>query len=232
MFEKIKINKIFKEFKSNVDFEKEKNIWKKQSLQFKDFWENKILNDDYSELSEFEMDKIILFFDSRAKGAKKFKEEGGTHAALAHIHQIQWYEALKSIKRNIDIRELLDKILKSDNNDKKKLITNLKKINDKYGNNLTGEKGIVLNAILFVYSPDKYVSILSLDHRYKLLKFFKFGNKEDYETYGEKIIRTNEDIINGFRNKYNIEVTTHLLSYFIYSFLQKEINWRNIKNLK
>jgi hypothetical protein len=175
------------------------------------------------------MNEVIRFFDSRASGAKKFRENGGMHAALAHIRQGQWHEALKSIKKNNDIKELLDEILKSDNDNKKeKLITRLKEINDKYKNNLTGQKGIILNAILFTYSPNKYTSMLSLDHRYKLLKFFKFGDKKNYETYGQKIIQTNSDIINGFRNKYKIKVNSHLLTYFIYDHLQKEINWRNI----
>jgi len=228
MNNKEKIKEIFREFQDEYDFEKLKQIWKNQSEEFRKFWEDKILNENYPELSESDMNYVIKFFDEKARGAKEFRENGGLHAARANIFQGQWYRALKSIKNNQDIKGILDDILKTNDDDiKVKLVNKLKEVNEKYKNGLTGKKAIILNAILFTYSSDEYVSMLSLEHRFTLIEFFDFGKREKYESYGEQIVNTNRDIISSFKDKFDINIPAHLLSYFIYNRLEKILHWNS-----
>jgi len=228
MNNKEKIKEIFREFQDEYDFEKLKQIWKNQSEEFRKFWEDKILNKNYPELSESDMDHVIKFFDQKARGAKEFRENGGLHAARANIFQGQWYRALKSIKNNQDIKGILDDILKTNDGDiKVGLVNKLKEVNEKYKNGLTGKKAVILNAILFTYSSDEYVSMLSLEHRFTLIEFFDFGKREQYESYGEQIVNTNRDIISSFKDKFDINIPAHLLSYFIYDWLDRILYWNS-----
>ena len=73
---KEEIMKIFNDFCVEYNFEEDKRVWKNQSEEFRQFWREKILNDNYPALSEAEMDYVIRFFDSTAWGAREFKENG------------------------------------------------------------------------------------------------------------------------------------------------------------
>ncbi|MFZ2970217.1 MAG: hypothetical protein WA063_03660, partial [Minisyncoccia bacterium] len=100
---KEEITKLFNEFIAEYNSEKYEQIWKKQSEEFRQFWHDKILNDNYAVLSEADMDYVIRFFDKNARGAKEFRENGGEHAARAGIHQGMWYRALKDLKNKHNI---------------------------------------------------------------------------------------------------------------------------------
>jgi 5-methylcytosine-specific restriction endonuclease McrA len=204
--------------------------FRKESKEFREFWREKILNDSYPELSEADMNRVILFFDSTAKGSKEFRESGGVSAALANIHMTQWYRVLQSLKHNEEIREGLNQILIEENDDVViDLIDKLERINPKNG--LTGAGTVILSAILCVYDPDRYLTMLLLSHRLALINFFGISYVHSYRTYGEKIVKTKNDIIFGFKNNFGIDTTPYQLSFFVYCKLRGKYHWlSNIKN--
>lgn len=230
--EKIKeeIIKIFNDFRAEYDFERHDRVWKKQSEEFRKFWREKIMDDNYPVLLEEDMDYVIRFFDQNARGAREFREGGGEHAAKAGIWQGMWYRALKDIKEKSDIKKILDKIFNTEDGERRiDLVDELEKINQKNKNGLTGKSAIILNALLFTYSPDKYLCMLSVvNHRFPLIDFFELGNSKQYKTYGEQVIKTNDDIISGFKEKYNINISPRALSTFIYEQLDGYYQWKNI----
>jgi len=224
---KEEIIKLFNEFCTEFNFEKKENIWRKQSEEFQQFWHEKILDDSYPELLEADMDYVIRFFDSNARGAREFRENGGEHAAKTGIYQGMWYRTLKDLKNKQDIREILNNIFEAkDDGLKINLVNKLEKVNQKNKNGLTGRSAIILNAILFTHSPDKYLTMLSIvNHRLPLIDFFELGDSKQYKTYGEQVIKTNNDIVLGFKEKYGIDTTPYILSNFIYK-LEKIYHWK------
>lgn len=220
------IKKLFNEFRAEYDFEKHEQVWKRQSKEFRRFWNEKILNDDYPELSKIDMDYVIRFFDAKATGAKEFRENGGEHAANAGIRPKMWHRALKDLKNKQDIKKIVNQIfIAKNNNSKIDIINKLEKVNEKNG--LTGRNAVILNALLCVYDPNKYLTMLStMSHRLPFIDFFEFGDSKQYRTYGEQVINTNRDIISGFKEKYGIDITPNALSNFIYGQLDKFYHWR------
>ena len=226
---KEEIKKLFNDFRAEYNFEKHEQVWKKQSEEFRQFWSEKILNDNYPELLEIDMDYVIKFFDKNARGAREFRQNDGEHAARTGIRQGMWHKALKGLKNRRDIREILNQIFEAkDDSIKINLINKLEKINPKNG--LTGKSAIILNAFLFTYNSDKYLSMLSVNHRLPFIDFFGLGDSKQYKTYGEQVIKTNKDIISGFKEKYGIDTTPRALSEFIYKQL-KIYSWKTVDRL-
>ena len=224
--EKEEIVKLFNNFTAEYDFKENEQVWKNQSEEFRQFWREKIMNNNYPELSEEDMDHVIRFFCSRARGAGEFKRSGGKAAALANIYQGLWYKAFRSLKKKKDIREKLNQIFTiEDENQRIILVDELEKMNQENRNGLTGKEAIILNAFLFTYNPDKYLPMLSTVHRLALIDFFNLGNPKQYKTYGEQVIKTHNDIVLGFKEKYEIVATPIELDSFIYGCLLKNYDW-------
>lgn len=222
------IQKLYGNFIENYDIERHQLVWMEQSEEFRNFWHNKILNNEYPEISEADMDPIIKILDIRARGAREFREEGSEAAAGGFTYQNLWYEMFKSLKENEDIRIIMDELFRAtDDNSKIELIDRLKEINKGRGNRLTGEMATMLNAILFAYNPDQYICVVSLEQRFQIIDYFGLNDREIYESYsyGEKIIKTNSDIISGFQEKYGINTTPRALTQFLYSEEVKPL-WR------
>lgn len=213
------------------DTEVNEEAIKKQSEEFRKFWHDKILDNDYGELSESDMNRVILFFDSTALDSKDFRDNGGVPAAKANINKILWHKALLALKHSQDIKEILNKIfIEKDDDIVIKLVDELERVNRGRGNGLTGAGTGILSAILFTYNPDRYLTMLLLNQRFALIDFFGFGDIHNYRSYGEKVIKTKNDIISGFKEKFGIDITPCKLSFFIYCQLNKKYNWnRNIK---
>lgn len=207
--------------------EQEEKILRKQSEEFRRFWREKIMDNDV-ELSEADMDKVILFFDNTARGYGKFKESGGMACAKANLRMTQWYAALRDLKNKQDIKELVNRILtEKDDEVIIDLLDQLERVNRYNGNGLTSAGTIALSAILFTYNPDKYLAMLLFNHRLALIKFFGLGDINSYRTYGEKIVKTKNDIISNFKEKYGIDTTPWRLSFFAYCQLDGKYNWRS-----
>ncbi|MDD5617462.1 MAG: HNH endonuclease signature motif containing protein [Candidatus Omnitrophica bacterium] len=204
-----------------------------QGKEFREFWQAKVLDNNYPELSESDMNRIILFFDDTAKGSKEFRESGGVACAKANLRMPQWYKVLRDLKNKQDIREITNQILmEKDDKVIMDLLDELEKINKGNRNGLTGWGTVALSAILFTYNPDRYLAMLHFIHRLNLISFFGLGDINNYRSYGEKIVRTNSDIISGFNRKFGIETTPYKLSFFTYCQLADKYNWNNWKKIR
>jgi len=72
---------------------------KTKAKNFDNFWHRKILDDNYPELSEADMDCVIKFLIGRSKDQKEFRENGGECVASANIRRRMWYKALQGLKK-------------------------------------------------------------------------------------------------------------------------------------
>lgn len=212
----------FKKYIENTNTEEMRSVWSEQSKKFIDFWKNKIMDDSYPSLSDSEIDEIVLILDKKAKGSTK------DHFAVANvmIPQGVWRRLFKEIQQNKRLKSSLNKIFTSDN-DKEKItaIDKLYEFNKGRKNSLTGKSGNAINSMLFAYSPKKYLAVVSLNDRKKIIDFYQFSHNLDLvnDAQGKKIIQTNEIIMNGFKEK-GIETTPLVLSNFLYNELKDD--WR------
>jgi len=212
----------FKIYLENTNSEQLRSVWSGQSRKFIDFWKNKIMDDTYPSLSDSEIDEIVLILDKKAKGSTK------DHFAVANvmIPQGVWRRLFKEIKQIKRIKSFLNKIFTSENDEEKiATIDKLYEFNQGRKNSLTGKSGNAINSMLFAYSPKKYLAVVSLNDRKKIIDFYQFSHYLDLinDTQGKKIILTNEIIMNGFKEK-GIETTPLVLSNFLYNELKDD--WR------
>lgn len=212
---KEEVTKLFNEFLAGYDVEKHRHIWIEHEKTFREFWKTKILTYGKAPLSEADYDPIIRLIDVKARGFNKETDEAVAHVGL---YQGVWYRIFNDLKEKDDIRMTLDKIFNSDEERVLiEMINRLEKENEENKNGLTGKNANALNALLFINKPDNFLSSVSLSHRFQLIEAFNFGNPETYKTYGEKIIKSNRDIISGFKEKFGIDASSRTISNFIYS---------------
>ena len=213
---------LFNEFLKNYDAEYKDSLWEDQSIKFKSFWKNKVLSNSKEDINDAETDEIIKILDRNAKGNTKESEA----VARAMIAQGAWRRMFNELKNKPILSQKLDQIFKSSVQEKQDLINELYKLNEKNRNNLTGPSGNAINAMIYAYDPSHYISIISLNDRKKVLEYFKFENRTDFEkdSIGEKIVKSNEDILNGFKGL-NIYGSPRTISTFLYSFNVRDL-WR------
>ena len=82
---------------------------------------------------------------------------------------------------------------------------------------MTGRSAVAINALLFVNNPAKFLKIVSLSHRFKIMRVFDLGNPDEFKTYGQEIVLSNRRIIDGFKVNYGIEAEPMALTEFLYS---------------
>lgn len=195
-------------------------IWSKRSKEFIDLWNTMIMDDTHPPITDAEIDEMVLILDKKAKGSTK-----ETYAvANTWIWQGTWRRLFKDIQKIKELKLLLNQIFTSKNTENELiLIDKLFKANQERKNGLTGSSGNVLNSMLFAYSPTTHLAVVSLNHRKRIIDYYKFDNNLDFknDSYGKKILLTNEIIINGFKEK-GIETTPLILSNFIYDVLKDD----------
>lgn len=213
---------LFNEFLKNYDVETKDSLWLEQSLKFREFWNNKIISDSKEDISDTESDEIIKILDRNGRG----NTSGSEAVARAMIAQGAWRRMFNELKNKQLIHRCLDKIFKSSGDEREKLIDDLYKLNEGNKNNLTGPSGNAVNAMIFAWDPSSNLSIISLKDRKKVLEYFGFENRTDFEKdlIGEKIVKSNEDIINGFKSL-NIYGSPRTISTFLYSANAKSL-WK------
>ena len=183
---KEEVTKLFNEFLTDYDVEKHQHIWIEHEKTFREFWKTKILTYSKTPLSEADYDPIIRLIDVKARGFNRETDEAVAHVGL---YQGTWYRIFNDLKEQEGIRATLDKIFKSDEERILiEMINRLEKENEKNKNGLTGKNANALNALLFINNPDRFLSSVSLNHRFQLIEAFSLGNPEAYKTYGEKVI--------------------------------------------
>lgn len=208
-----KIQSLFKQFSSEFDSARKMEIWESQRQIFKHFWNEKILN-PASELTVDDTDAIIRLLDIKARGRQKTDEA----VAMTMLTQGLFERLFAQLKNKRDIQQTLDQIFAETDDAKLVDLTNrLLKENDKNKNGLTGKSAVALNALLFVNDPTKFLSIVSLSHRFQIMRAFGLGNPDEFKTYGEQVILSNRRIIDGLRAKFGIEANPRDLSEFMYT---------------
>lgn len=215
---------LFIKFLNDFDEEKENKSWVDISSEFKIFWNNLIVSSLETELNDSELDEIIMYLDHNAKGNTKET----ISVAKTMVSQGMWRRMFNDIHRINDLREKMNDLLNSkDDLDKINLINEIYKINENNKNSLTGKVGNALNSILFTFNPNDFVSIVSLNHRRKIIEYFNFDDGPDFEKddQGTLIIKSNNAIISGFK-KSGIENSPRIISEFLYSSYIKD-SWNN-----
>jgi hypothetical protein len=208
------IKSLFDQFSSQYDSAHKAEVWKNQSETFKRFWNDKILNPT-SELTVEDTDRIIRLLDIKARGHQKTDEA----VALTFIRQGVWERLFDQLRNKKDIQQTLNQIFaETDDARLFELLDQLKQENQNNGNGLTGGKSaVVINTLLFINNPAKFLSMVSLQHRFQLMRAFDLGSPEEFRTFGEEIVLSNRRIIDGFRGKFGIEADPRALSEFFYT---------------
>lgn len=186
------------EFGQAYDSKTNDQVWEKQSRQFRDFWEKRVLSADPGAISDDECDKIIRILDRNGKGNTKDSEA----VARAMVAQGAWRRMFNEFHSNTDLGALVTEILKETDAAKKaELIDKLYKFNEKHKNNLTGPSGNTINAFLAAYDPIKNISVISLKHRQALIEFLELPISFDWKKtpIGEIIVTTNKILLDGIR---------------------------------
>src|SRR5271157_224167 len=204
---------IVKEFDDYNEREySEEEIWRIQSTAFKTFWKEKVQNSVIKIIPESDLDVIIRYLDRNAKGNNR----NSISVAKTFIRMGMWYRVFKSLKEDIVLQDKFTEVLSAtDDASLIKFVNELDEINHKNKNGLTGKNGVVLNALLFLNTPSYFMSVVSLAHRQLILKSFKFGDIDIYNSFGEKIIISNRLMLDGFK-KLNINGSPNAISCFLY----------------
>ena len=216
----------FRSFVEQIDVEELDNIWSIQSKIFREFWENKIMNDSYPSLTDSEIDEIILILDKNAKGSKSHTNA----VARAMIPQGAWRRMFSQIKENKNIKNILNKLFKSKiDQEKIDLIDEIYKINEGRKNNLTGKSGNAINCMLFAYNPLNNLAVISLNDRRKIIEQYLLNSDIDFDenSQGKNIIESGNLIIKKFTNL-GIQCSPMILTRFLYFTLKNE--WKKIED--
>lgn len=222
MIRKETVSKLFEEFLKTHNEKRTNDIWKNQSDEFRRFWRTKIM-DPRVTYSPEELKRIIQILD--VKGDRSGAHSGLEGAAFVQIYQGDWQNIFRDIKSKGLIREKLDTILNSEDDDVViQTINDLEEINSI--KKLTGLYAVVLNDFLFVYKPDKYTSVMSLYDRYLILDYFGLGDSTRLQgmSYGERIVESNKLILTLDR-KYSLDASARTQAEFLYSEPVKKL-WR------
>lgn len=212
--DKEEIRRLFKLFEEKFDYKKSNSLWENQCQIFKNFWSSQILNENNELLIPTDTDPIIRILDTKAKGHQD-SDEAVAHLGLPGA-QDRLENLFGTLKKQKTICETLNEIFQTTDDDRLVNLINKLKQENKNIDDLTGESAVILNAFLFINNPEKFTCIVSLKHRSKVMGTFGLGFIEQYKSYGEKIIKSNNDIINGFNEKYGIRTTPRALTEFLY----------------
>ncbi|MCP8316022.1 MAG: hypothetical protein H3Z51_04055, partial [archaeon] len=132
--------------------------------------------------------------------------------AKCMVPQTEWYNMLRAIKSERKIRDKLDQIFKErDSVNKASLIDELKEFKTK----LTPLQAVPLNAMLFCYDPDSHVSVVSLNHRYQVIKAFQLGEIPANASYGTRVVQSNE-LMRSLNKQLGLEYSPRKLSSLCY----------------
>jgi len=212
------IRKKYYNFKAQRNSSYIDSVWRLQNEAFRKFWENVVINES-ANLNQDELIEIIQIFDCHASRGGKETRKYEFAVAHAVIYQTMWEGAFGKLKADKYARDTFDQVLKSVDS-----AVSIQKINELVEkvsiSGLTGKKGVMLNCILAGYDAFKYLSMVSLEHRFQCMNGLGInyhGNIEDLG-YGEKIVFSNDDIMRFFKEQIDENTNARLVSEFLYSF--------------
>lgn len=208
-----KIQTLFRQFLSEYNSARKAEVWENQRQIFGRFWNDKILT-SASELTVDDTDAVIRLLDIKGRGHQKTDEA----VAMTGIRQGLWERLFDTLKGHEDIRQTMSQIFaETDDSKLIALIDRLTRENKNNKNGLTGNSAVILNALLFINNPTEFLSVVSLSHRFQIMRAFGLGDPEDFKSYGQQIILSNRKIVDGFRVKYGLEASPRELSEFLYT---------------
>lgn len=206
---------LFDAFTAKYNAEEKNAIWQSQSQQFRDFWSKKIMPGGKDELNDAEIDEIVRILDRQGKGNTASSEA----VARAMIAQGAWRRMFNQIKAQSQLAKALDEVFTKSNTDKRAAtIDKVYEINKGRRNNLTGQSGNAINAMLAAYDPFTNLSAISLKDRRKVIVYFGFEAGPDFEedSVGRKMALSNAAILEGFKKLGNGQ-NARTVSVFLYS---------------
>ena len=170
--------------------------------------------DSPDDLNDQDTDTIIRILDKNGRGNTRESEA----VAKAMIAQGAWRRMFNGIKNKPELKNQLDKIFKTNGDEKAKLIDELYELNAGNRNNLTGPSGNAVCAMIFAYDPLNHISIISLNDRRKLFDWIGFNTEVDFDkdSIGTKIVKSNQDLLEGFK-QIGINYSPRTISTFLYS---------------
>ncbi|MGC1646155.1 MAG: hypothetical protein WA741_10030, partial [Candidatus Sulfotelmatobacter sp.] len=186
--------KPFAAFMQNYDADSQNAIWTAQRQKFRAFWTNRIMNGPEGDLDDVEIDGIVSILDRHGKGNTKESEA----VARVMIPQGAWRRMFNEIKSNKSLAKALDDVLQeSDAEQRSAAIDKVYALNEGQRNNLTGQSGNAINAMLAAWDPFTNSSIVSLNDRKRAIDFFSFEGSPDFEkdTIGQKITQSDRAIL-------------------------------------
>jgi 5-methylcytosine-specific restriction protein B len=208
-----KINDLFESFLSNYQEEKKNAIWKAHSEKFQKFWNERIMNSESPDLNDEEIDAIIRILDSKGKGNTRHDES----VASVMIPQDKWRNLFRQLRMKKDLAICVNSILTANSSEVRvSKIDELYKINLGNRNNFTGQSGNGISSLLAAYDPFENLSIVSLNHRYGLLKELGVISFPVSESVGRNIEETSRLIKSKFE-EYGIHKNARVITAFAYS---------------
>ncbi len=215
------IRQLFKVFGQSYDQEKSKEIWKKQSQMFIDFWDKRIMSGN-NELSEEEMLPIVRILDSNAKGIRN----SGIEPACKPfgITQNRWYRLFRDMKSDNKLKSLADKLFRSVSDEEQVKLIN--EIHESYHNALTHKTANILNDLLFVFNSGREISVVSLNHRYQIIDTFELDDSNELEilSYGERIVRS-RNLLLGMKASLGLDMDSRVFSIAFYHSAEIKSIW-------
>lgn len=206
----MKITELFNEFMLAYEENKKKSLWEKQRDDFKSLWDKSLSE----KLQKSEIDKIVKILDKHGKGSTSEDE------AVAHVMVPQgaWYRIFSDFHEQSELKNKVNLILSlQEDNEIAKLIDEIFIINNSNKNHFTGSTGSAINSLLSVKNPFRNLSIVSLNHRYRILKFLNIYSEDlNKKSIGTQIIETNQLIMRYFVNN-NISENARTITSFFYS---------------
>jgi integrase len=158
--------------------DKKNAIWTAQSHTFRTFWTDRIMNGPEGELDDPEIDEIVRILDRHGKGNTKESEA----VARVMIPQGTWRRMFNEIKSKKSLAKALDAVFQEPDSEKRSAaIDKVYTLNEGHRNNLTGQSGNAINAMLAAWDPFTNSSIVSLNDRKKAIVFFSFEGSPDFE---------------------------------------------------
>jgi hypothetical protein len=213
--QKAQVQQLLNTFLSRYDAEAKDNIWVQQSEQFKAFWNDKILSREKGELDDADIDRIVRLLDKNGKGNTRESES----IARAMIPQGAWRRMFNDIKARKELSGAINSIfLEPDLAKKAALINKLYDLNAERHNNLTGQSGNALNAMLAAFDPIHNLSVISLKDRRMVYESLGIANNPDVDSkdVGKNIVLSNKGILDYFV-ALGVPSSARTLSVFLYS---------------
>jgi len=217
-----RLKELFETFLNNYQEETINNIWVTQRSRFRGFWDKKILRPESDELTEQEIDDIVRILDSNGKGNTK----GSEAIAGVMIPQGAWRKLFNQLKEDKELAECINSIFVSISVEERvKYIDALYALNKGNKNSLTGQSGNAINCLLAAYDPFLHLSIVSLNHRSKLLKGLGMEYNSIQDSIGTQIEETSRLIKLKF-DEAGINNNARTISAFVYSRIFLDI-WKS-----